>query len=466
MSQEETIRYEVRHQQAGNQTKPGLYGISYIAKNWKLYVISLLLLLGGVFLYLRYKKPGYIISANLINRDKESVNSWQPDELGKLKLHSAITLAVKDLDLSVSYQKKGWIVNQDLYQNSLVRFQLLRTGAPIADRFEVSIKNSNTYLLKHGTRDAGAFAFAFDKIYTTEIGSWMISKMPSYAEYQDQTIIIDVQNPELITEKLFSKLLSAVDAHDRSLTVFSIKDEVQSRGEAILKNVISQLTISLAQESATSAEIDIRQINQQLLKFDDKVDSLQVELNALSGEERNFQLSPVAVNYLKAASANEIGRNEINFKLMALNNLSEYIKYQDLNTVLPPSTAVLSNPSLAKLVGQLIVLQSQRQQLLEAHLETDLAFKPLLQQTASIKALMARNILRLKSELLRRQASVQSFDQRTAQMLSSMPGRERNLVNLKRKQINYENQYAFLLKRKEEALLKQAAHSPSLLSQP
>jgi hypothetical protein len=464
MSQEETIRYEVRHQQAGNQTKPGLYGMSYVAKNWKLYVISLLLLLGAVFLYLRYKKPGYIISANLINRDKESVNSWQPDELGKLKLHSAITVAVKDLDLSVSYQKKGWIVNQDLYQNSPVRFQLLRTGAPIADRFEVSIENSNTYLLKHGTRDAGAFAF--DKIYTTEIGSWMISKMPSYAEYQDQTIIIDVQNPELITEKLFSELLSAVDAHDRSLTVFSIKDEVQSRGEAILKNVISQLNVSLAQESTTRAEIDIRQINQQLLKFDDKVDSLQVELNALSGEERDFQLSPVAVNYLKAASANEIGRNEIHFKLMALNNLSEYIKYQDLNTVLPPSTAVLSNPSLAKLVGQLIVLQSQRHQLLEAHLETDLAFKPLLQQTASIKALMARNILRLRSELLRRQASVQSFDQRTAQMLSSMPGRERNLVNLKRKQINYENQYAFLLKRKEEALLKQAAHSPPLLSQP
>jgi hypothetical protein len=464
MSQEETILYEVRHRPTENEIKAASPGKSRNLRYRLPCVIAVILALSAILIYLRYRQPTYIVSVNLKNRDTENVNNWQHDELGKLKLRSAISAVVKDLNLSIRYQKKGWIVNQELYPNSPIKFQLVRTGASIAKQFQVSIKDGNDYQLKDGDRDAGAFAF--NKIYTTEIGSWIISKMPSYPDHQGQTILIDVQNPDIITDRLLSEMLSTVSAHDRSFTQFSIEDKVQSRGEAILGKVIAQLNTSSAQESATKVAIDIKQLDQQLLMFDDKVDSLQKELNALSGAERNLQLSSTATNYLKAASANEILRNEINFRLMALNDLSEYIKYQDLNTILPPSTVVLSNPNLANLVGQLIVLQSQRHQLLESHLETDPVFKPLLQQTASIKALMVQNIISLRSELLKRQADVESFDQRAKQMLNLMPGRERNLVHLKRKQINYENRYAFLLKRKEEAMLKQAAYSPPLLLQP
>jgi hypothetical protein len=435
MSQEKTIPYKVRRK-----------------KHSLLSVICLLMLLSAAFLYLRYKRPTYIISANLINRD---TRNWQLEEHGKLKLRSAITTAVKKLNLSVRYQKRGRIVKQELYQNSPIRFQLVRTGVSGSDQFSVSINNQNTYLLKHGT--SNAVEFVFNKIYTTEIGSWLISKMPSYDEFRGQTIIVDVENPELVTERLLSEVQISAVAHDHNLTQISIKDNVLSRGEAILRQVIDQLNSALDQESATEAAIDIKHIDQSLSVFGDKVDSLQRELNALSNVERNLQLSTTATNYLVSARTNEITRNEIGFKLMALNGFEDYLKYRDLNTDLPPSAAVLSNLPLEKLVSQLIVLQSQSEQLLQTHLQNDPVFEPLVQQTGKIKTLMAQNIISLKSALLKRQADLAPMDNRSKIILNGMPSWERNLVSLKRKQISYENQYAFLLKRREEASLKRAA---------
>ena len=454
MNQEETIPYQLRHRQEHRSIKVGEARAFRFAVSWKTYVFALVLLLGAVFFYLRYKNPSHVVSANLLHTDAADFKAWQPDELGKLKLRAAVATAVKDLNLAVRYQKKGWISNQELFNDAPVKFQLVRTGAPIAAQFELSMKDRNTYLLKHGK--GAAAEFAFNKIYTTEIGSWMITRMPAYAAYDGQTIIIDVQNPELVTEKLFIGLLSEMDTNNPGFTQFSVKDPVQSRGEAFLNKVISQLNTSLAEERATKAAIDIKQLDQQLLAFDDKVDSLQAELNALSRTARDSEQSPAATNYLKLARESEVARNEIAFKRSALEGLTRYLK-QDLLTVLPPSSAALADPKLDALLRQLIALQSQSQQLLQSHLRTDPAFKPLVQQTAKIRTSMAQQIGGISATLQTRSAAVEASDVRSAGMLQLMPPMEQKLVLLRRKQLNYENQYAFLLKRKEEILLKQAA---------
>jgi hypothetical protein len=456
MNQEDTIPYQLRHRHELRSIKAGEARAFRFAGSWKTYVIAFVLVVSAAaFLYLRIQNPAHVVTAKLVNTDAANNSAWQPDELGKLKLRAAVATAVRDLNLTVRYQKKGWISNPELFNDGPVKFRLVRSGAPIAGQFELSIKGADTYMLKHGK--GAAAEFEYNKIYTTEIGSWMITRTPAYNGYQGKTIIIDVQNPELLTETLFIGMLSTLDAGDPGFTQFSINDQVQSRGEAFLNKVISQLNISLAEERATKAAIDLKQLDQQLLAFDDKVDSLQVELNALSGAARDVQLSAAATNYLELARTSEVTRNEIAFKSSALERLTQYLKQQDLLAVLPPSNAALADPALDVLIRQLIALQSQSQQLLQSHLRTDPVFKPLVQQRAKISALMAQRIGSITATLQKKSAAVASSDVRAAEMLQLMPPIEQKLVLLKRKQFNYENQYAFLLKRKEEILLKQAA---------
>lgn len=187
MNQEESIPYQLRHRKEHRSIKVSEASAFRFAGYWKTYVFALVLLLGAVFFYLRFQNPSHVVSANLLHTDAADFKTWQPDELGKLKLRAAVATAVKDLNLAVRYQKKGWISNPELFNEAPVKFRLVRTGAPIAAQFELSIKDRNTYLLKHGKGDAAEFEF--NKIYTTENGSWMITRMPAYAGYKGQTII-------------------------------------------------------------------------------------------------------------------------------------------------------------------------------------------------------------------------------------------------------------------------------------
>lgn len=460
MSTEEILTSNVSHTNSRNKFRVIAPKIFQFLRYWPLYLVCLCFSLSAAFFYLRYKGPVYIVTANLENYGLAlplKLDGAVRDDSGTIKLRSAILEVVKKLNLTVRYQKKGRLVNRDLYKDSPVKFQLVRMGTPGLHNFELSIKNKDTYLLKKGSANAGEFAF--NQIYTSEIGSWLISKNPAFNKFIDQTIVIQVQDPETVTEKLFSNILVSPDEFDSKITRFAITDQVRDKGEAILSQLISQLNSTLAQEKAIESAMDTRLVDQSLLAFGDQVDALQTELNVLSDAERNAELSSISTNYLKAAKNTGIALNAISFELMALTDLGAYIKNQDLNTVPPTSASGFSDPALNEFVRQLIVLQLQSRRLLETHLENDPIFDTLKQQTAKIKISMSKSVISLKSALLKRQADLESFDKRAQSSLNPLPARERRLVGLKRKQITYENQYAFLLKRKEEVSLKRASSS-------
>jgi uncharacterized protein involved in exopolysaccharide biosynthesis len=472
MSHQEIISSEVHRRNAGNEARAAGLKVFHQLRYWPLlYFICLGLSFGTAFLYLRYKRPTYVISAKLVSKDTDGLSNiplsrykkaepLQPDNLPvddpeTMKFRSAILAVVKDLNLTVRYQKKGRLVDLALYKNVPVKFQLVRMGTPGFKQFEVLIKNKNTFLLKKGKENAGEFAF--NKIYTSEIGSWLITKTPSFDRYIGQTLIIQVQDPETATAGLLSDIQTVPLEDAQNTTLLSIKDKVPERGEAILSQLIRQLNLTLEQEEATQTAGDIKLIDQSLLAFNEKVDSLQMELSALSSAERDVQLSATAENYLKVAKRNGVALNKINFELAALSLLEDYVKRGEPDMVPPASASGLSNSTLSGLVRQLIVLQSQRQQLLKTHLQNDPVFSPLAQQAAGIREAMAQSVFRLKSEHLKKRAALESFDDLAGVVLNGVSPEERKLVILKQKQITYENQYAFLVKRKEEASLKRAS---------
>jgi hypothetical protein len=57
--------------------------------------------------------------------------------------------------------------------------------------------------------------------FYVEVGSWIISKMPSYDKYKGQSIIVDIENPERVTERLLSEMQISAVARDQNLTQIS-----------------------------------------------------------------------------------------------------------------------------------------------------------------------------------------------------------------------------------------------------
>jgi tyrosine-protein kinase Etk/Wzc len=452
MSPEKTLIAGIQLQNS-DRAKPFTRNSSGFLRYLLIYSGCITIALSAAYVYLRYKKPTYTVSTSLLHN---ASNAAVSDDTRKIELRSAVLQAVKSLNLTVDYKKKGRLVDEDLYKNVPVRFQLVRIGTPGSDKFEVTIKNKGTYLLKNGKVEAGEFSF--NKIYTTEIGSWLIAKMPSFNKNIGRTIIIHVQDPETATETLQRNINLMPGLTGSNTVVLSTKDKVLGRAEDILAEVFKQLSFDKDQELNDESATNIKLIDERLLALNNEVDTLQAALTALNTVERNVNLSSASTNYLITAKSNGAALNEINFNLDIINNLEQYLRFKDITIDPPPPATALSDPTLNDLVRQVIANQSQQQQMLETHLKSDAAFKPLRQQSTALKKSMQQRIVNLKSSLLKRRKDLESVNKQTESRLGDLPLLEKKLVSIKHKQALSENLYASLLQRREEASLNLASN--------
>jgi tyrosine-protein kinase Etk/Wzc len=453
MSPEKTLIAGIQLKNSDSRAKPFTRKSSGILRYLLIYLVCIAISLSVAYVYLRYKKPTYTVSTEIL---QNGFNGAVSDDTKKIELRSAVLQAVKHLNLTVNYKKKGRIVDEDLYKNVPVRFQLVRIGTPGSDKFEVTIKNKDTYMLKNGKVEAGEFAF--NKIYTTEIGSWLIAKMPSFNKYIGRTIIIHVQDPETATETLQPNIDLTPVMEENNTVVLTIKDKVLERAEDILAEVFKQLSSDIDEELKDESATNIKLIDERLLALNNEVDTLQAALSALTTEERNVELSSASTDYLTTAKRNGAAGNEIDFNLDVINNLEQYLRFKDITIDPPPSALSLSDPTLNDLVRKLSANQSQQQQMLETHLKTDAVFEPLRQQRNAMKKLMQQRLINLRSSLLKRRKDLESFNRSAETSLSSLPALEKKLVNIKHKQDISENLYASLLQRREEASLNLASN--------
>lgn len=422
---------------------------------WPLYLICLVFSAITAFLYLYFTTPTYTISATLSQKAFPFLSNISASDDWRDRVQSTLLPVIGDLNLDVQYFNKKAFASEELYKNSPIEFKFMSSGVPENHEFNVSITDKDYYVLK--TSDSNR-KYAFGKVYSNGTGSWSISKLASFDNHIGHTFTIKVEDPQTVATTLVSKLSVAPAEDDQSLIQFAIKDKVLERGEAIISRLIVQLNLNLEREKVIESSIDLKLLDQRLQTFGIKVDSLQTELNSLGSDERDLLLSKTSKNYLEVARSNARALNEVKFKLLVLSALENHVSYEDLNSPPPTSASGFSDPVLEELVHRLIVLQSQKQQLSETYAKNDKIFMNLQHKVVDTRNDIKEGLLVSKSALLKRKADLESFANRSEVILDRLPSSERRVVDLKRKQIAYENEYAFLSKRKEEAALKRATN--------
>ncbi len=135
--------------------------------HWPLYLLLLGIFCGSAILYLKIVKPGYEVKATLVMEDNkedkpahdkpalEELDLENPpkiveNEIEILKSRSLATKVAYDLKLWVNYSWDTKLVKrEDLYGKSPVDFQLIKPDGLLGShKFEILIKNKNTFLIK------------------------------------------------------------------------------------------------------------------------------------------------------------------------------------------------------------------------------------------------------------------------------------------------------------------------------
>jgi uncharacterized protein involved in exopolysaccharide biosynthesis len=445
--------------------------------HWPLFILGSILALVAAYFYVQRTNPVYPILATLefkspVSSDGTVTNKNGVDqtldpiktpvivenEIEVMQSKKLMYQVVNNLQLWASYTEKKTGKNTELYKNSPVQFQFVKTNGNIdakGEKLVFSIKNSKSFILKDEVN--GDKEYKFSTPIKKDFGTWLLQATPNIDNYIGSIIEIKVQDPDLVSDSYQAKVKVSLENKDAPFVNLSTSDEIPARGKDILNSLMD-----LYQKDAL---IDKGKETQSTLNFiDSRLDSIKNGLNIAEGDIEQYKSNQGMTDIISQAQgfrdikqANIKAQNDVTIQLKIIEGLEKWLDSPQNSEKLPATSAYLQDPSLMALYDKLATLQLQRQQLLATTPETNPLFNPINQQIATLRTAFQEKIRSIKTSLLATQGQMKNFDSGIQTSLKKIPDQDRRYTSMKREQESKERIYTFLLEKKEQVALRYAS---------
>ena len=436
--------------------------------HWPLFLVCFILFTALAVFYLRYERPSYDIHAKLLIKDQTYQNRKKEDGFKELEvvtpekdvnaeigLMGSIPITeqiVTDLQLWVTYeQPTKYFSYIDIYKYSPVQFKLLQPGRNFnSDELEITIKSPDYFLLKQSGKKVKKLYFK-DNFYNS-FGEWRLDTTWNLKSYIGKTIRITVDNPREVTKYYQNAISATPGIKTLNVVDLSIEDEVPQRGKDILNDLLRVYFDSSVQIKRESTQNTLKFVNQRLASITQELNSVESKYQGYKSSNTITETATQAEKYLSNSQSNDNKINDINIKLSVLDAIERYVN-SDRGAENPPATLGLDDQGLLSLVKQLSDLQLQKIRLLATLPENNPLFNPINQQIAVIRTALRENLKSNRASLLTTKQQLAALGSGYETSIRTIPGQERELVDIKRMQGIKENLYTFLLEKKEQLSL-------------
>ena len=455
------------------KTEPADMGstLSKYLYHWPLFLLSLAIVLTGLFFYLKTVKPIYTIKATLLINDEKKAPDQQSalheidlsnsakiieNEIEILKSNLLISQVVRDLNLNINYQKQdGFLNKEDLYKTSPVKLTLISAaGKYLQPAVTIVIKDQNSFLINLANEKRKEYFF--NHAYESSFGTWKLEPTKLLPQYKGATIKITVADPEKIALQYQKTIDVSLSSKLATAVVITLEDEVPQRGKDILNRLIYNYN------SASITEKN-RQTKTTLDFLDQRIASLSGELSTAEKGIENFKSSRGLTDIssdskvsLENMQTNDTQLNAVNVQLSVIEGIERYVNAAQ-NLGKAPATLGITDPALSSLIEKLVTLQLQRDRLLATTPETNPDFEPINRQIVTTRAAIKENVKNIKTSLLNTRGKLQSYNSRFESSIKNIPTQEREYISIKRQQTIKENLYSYLLQKREEVSVNYAS---------
>jgi len=454
--------------------------IKYI-DHWKLIAASLAIAMTVAFVYYKYIKPIYQITASLELQDSnekppeeksslvvfqelEKVNAPKvvENEIRILKSNQLIKDVVDYFQLWAEYKLEGGIIkDEDIYGRSPVKYNSVTPILPGLDqKLVVHVLDTNYYTFLG--RPGDTTKHRFGEVIGDKAGSWSITAADNIDKFVGNNIQIKLSDPESVVLGYQNSVIVEAEEKPASLIDISINDQNVKRGEDFINYLIYfYKQAEILEKSKTTKST--------LAFIDRRLDSLSGQLNHAENNIAGYRsgngladLSGQSQIYMQEVQANGEKLNEINIQLNVINKLENYFNQTGNNDTDIPSALGISDQRLTDLVGKLSDLQLERSKLLATTPEKNPAFEPIDKGISSLKSAIKEDLKNIKSSLLTTQQSLESFKSNAQTSIQNVPGQQRELQGLSRQQSTKETLYNYLLQEREQISLSYASASANV----
>lgn len=432
---------------------------------WLIASVVICLLLA--WLNLRWSKPIYKVNGKIfINKDKpKSGNNLEEifmfgdninlsNEVQILQSKPLVERVVKKLHLNQEYYNKGNILTSRIF--GVEPFRLIPLSLKDSTSAYSIIIKANDHSFTVG-EDKTEIPYGTE--FLTSKGLFRLERdsAVSMSIFGTDDFIITVQSPTKVAESLIGALQVAPVNDQASILQLSLETENINLGKAFIDTLMEVYGEVNQEDKRRISTVTIQFINERLDTLKHELGKEESKLLDFKEKNEVYDLKSQSGVYFDKAAENTSDLSKRKIELSILDYLTKYLGQEKNRFEVVPSTLGIQEPTLAPLI-----LEYNKQQL---------AREAIIRSTGKLNPSIATaeaNLEKLRGQLIEtlhnvRQAytiTIADIERQltTAQSkISSVPAKEKQLLEIERSQKIKQDLYLYLLQKREEAAISSAA---------
>lgn len=434
---------------------------------WPLFVLLMIISLLMAYAYLQYATPIYEISANIMVKDEkkgaddakllEALNIYSStkiveNEIEVIQSKELIKKVINNLHLYAPIYEEVALISKSAYTTSPIIIELQKPGQ-LTEVKDVDF----TFNKKKQTVQIGDSTYPLDQWISSQFGKIRFSNNPELKNEATGRLYFSLVDPRMILSGLSMNLKASPSSKLSTVINLSLKDEVPERGEDILNYLIQVYNKAAMNDKNMLAYNTLEFVENRIKYVVRELDSIESNLQRFKSSKGVFDLSEQGKLYLQSVGDNDRKLTEINMQLAMLDEIEKYVVSKNSQIGIVPSTAGIQDELLAQLLQKQFNAQIQYDRMKKTVPVENPTMVALKSDIDNMQPSILDNIRSQRNSLLASRAKLNSGSDSYRSMLSTIPRKEQELLNISRQQAIKNEAYSFLLQKREETALAYSA---------
>lgn len=438
---------------------------------WPLFLLFGALAVGGAWFYMRYyTTPLYQATARLIIKDEKkgdenskltesldmiSSKKIVENEIEVIQSRTLMNEVVKKLALYAPMYEKGKVKTVSAYTLSPVTIEVEHPDSLTEfSRIDYSYNpSSQTVLLQ------GKYSCILNEYLKTPFGNLKFTPNVNYSGQPiqpDKQLFFSLIRPTTVAADMIQGLAVAASSKLSTVVNMQYRDADPKRASDVLNYLIQGYEQHAILDKNILARNTLAFVDERLNLVSKDLEGIEAKLQQYKSGRSAVDISTQGQLYLQSVSANDQKLGETNLQLSVLDQVDKFINSNDKSGVMP-STFGVNDPTLSGMLERLHNSELEYTKLKATVGENNPKLVELRNQIAQMGPAISQNIESQRKSLLAAKESLQSTNSGYNSMLSSVPQKERELLDISREHNIKSNIYSFLLQKKEETALSLAS---------